>query len=92
MNEAEKLMKGAVHKDHLFIIHDVLVLMSEKETINCMRHNSYLNRWLITLNGLQDGTPYDIRPVGNTPKFMPLDISLNHDILNSLRIHSFLSC
>ena len=30
MNEAEKLIKGSVHKDDFFIVHDALVLMSEK--------------------------------------------------------------
>ena len=29
-NEAEKLMKGSVHEDDLFIVHDDLVLISEK--------------------------------------------------------------
>ena len=38
-NEAEKLMKGSVHKENLFIFHDALVLMTAKETINWMRHN-----------------------------------------------------
>ena len=43
------------------------------------------------MNGLQDGTPYAGRPVGNTPKFTPLDISFNRDILQSLRFHCVLS-
>ena len=43
------------------------------------------------MNGLQDGTPYAGRPVGNIPKFMPLDNSLNRDILHSLRFHCVLS-
>ena len=43
------------------------------------------------MNGLQDGTPYYGRPVGNSPKFMPLDNSLNRDILHSLRFHCVLS-
>ena len=30
MNEAEKLMKGSVHEDDLFIVHDALVLMTSK--------------------------------------------------------------
>ena len=28
MKEAEKLMKGSVHEDDFFIVHDVLVLMT----------------------------------------------------------------
>ena len=30
MREADKLMKGSVHEDNLFIVHDDLVLMTEK--------------------------------------------------------------
>ena len=43
------------------------------------------------MNGLQEGTPYAGRPVGNSPEFMPLDNSLNRDILHCLRFHSVLS-
>ena len=43
------------------------------------------------MNGFQDGTPYAGRPVGNSPEFMPLDNSLNRDILHSLRFHCVLS-
>ena len=39
MNEAEKLMKGSVHEDGLFTVHDALVLVTAKETINWMRKN-----------------------------------------------------
>ena len=42
------------------------------------------------MNGLQDGTPYAGRPVGNSPDFMPLDNSLNRDILHCLRFHCVL--
>ena len=90
MNEAEKLMKGSVHEDYFFIVHDALVLMTAKETINWMRQNGYLHIWLLPLNVLQDGTPCAGRPVGNSPKFMHLDNSLNRDILHSLRMHSVL--
>ena len=41
--------------------------------------------------GLQDGTPYAGRPVGNIPEFMPLDNSLNRYILQSLSFHCVLS-
>ena len=73
MNEAENLIKGSVHEDNFFIVHDALVLMTLKETINWMRNNSYLHMWLLHLNGLQYGTPYASRRVGNSPDFMPLD-------------------
>ena len=92
MNEAEKLMKGSLNKDGLFIVHNDLVLMKAKEKINWMRQNGYLHRWFLPLNGLQDGTPYAGCPVVNIPEFMPLDNSLNLDILHYLCMHSVLSC
>ena len=67
INEAEKLMKGSVHEEDFFIFHDALVLMTAKETINWMRQNGYLHRWLLPLNVLQDVTPYAGRTVGNSP-------------------------
>ena len=87
MKEAEELIKGSVHEGKLFIIHDALVLMTSKETIKWMKSNNYFHRWLLPMNGLQDGTPYDGRPVGNIPECMPLDNILNREILHSLRFH-----
>ena len=57
--------------------------MDEKEQL--------LHRWLLTMNGLQYGTPYYGHHVGNIPEFMPLDNSLNRDILHCLRFHCILS-
>ena len=37
MKEAENLMKGSVHEDDLFIVHDALVLMAAKETIKWIK-------------------------------------------------------
>ena len=90
--EAENLMKGSVHEDDFFIVHDALVLMTAKETIKWMKDKNCFHRWLLPMNGLQGGTPYAGRPVGNIPKFMPLYNSLNRDILHSLRFHCVLSC
>ena len=80
-----------MHEDDFYIVHDALVLMTAKETINWMKPKGYLRCWLLPLNGLQDGTPYAGRPVGNSPEFVPLDNSLNRDILQSLRFHCVLS-
>ena len=74
------------------MVHYALVLMTAKETINWTKQNGYLHIWLLPLNILQDGNPYAVRPVDNRPKFMPLDNSLNRDILHSLRMHSVLTC
>ena len=91
MNESEKLMKGSVHKDDFFIVHNALVSMTAKKKINWTRQNGYLHIWFLPLNVMQDGTPYSVSPVGNSPEFIPLDKCLNFDILNSLRMHSALS-
>ena len=80
-----------MHEDNFYIVHDALVLMTAKETINWTKQKGYLHCWLLPLNGMQDGTPYAGRPVGNIPEFMPLDNSLNRDILHSLLFHCVLS-
>ena len=92
MNKADNLMKGSVREDDFFIVHDALVLMTAEDTIEWMKEKNYLHRWLLPMNGLQDGTPNAGRPVGNSPEFMPLYNSLNRDILHSLRFHCVLSC
>ena len=59
-----------------------------------MKQEGYLHHWLLPLNGLQYGTLYAGRPFGNSPKFMPLDHSLNilnRDIFQSLSFHCVLS-
>ena len=80
-----------MHEDNLSVVQDDLVLMKPKETINWMRNNGHLHIWFLPINGLQDGNPYVGRPVGNSPKFVPLDNSLNRDILQLLRMHIILS-
>ena len=80
-----------MHEDDFYIVHDALLLMTAKETINWTRKKGYLYRWLLPLNGLQDGTPYSSRTVGNSPAFMSLDNILNRDILHSLLFHFVLS-
>ena len=69
MNEAEKLMNGSVNvnEDNLFIVHDALVSMTERETITWMKENNYSHHWLLPMNGFQDGTHYYGNPVGNSP-------------------------
>ena len=91
MKEVEKTMKGSVHEDDLFTAHDALVLMTAKKANKWMKEKNCFHCWLLPMNGLQDGTTYAGRPKGNSPEFMPLDNSLNRDILQSLRFHCVLS-
>ena len=67
IKEAEKLMNVPVHQDNLFIVHDALVLMTVKGEITRMKDKNYLHSWLLSINGLQDGTTYAAHPVGNSP-------------------------
>ena len=90
VKEGEKLTKGSVHEDDLFIFHDDLVLMKAKETIEWMKEKNCFHHWLLPTNGFQYRIPYDGRPVGNSPEFMPLDNILNRDILQSFRYHCVL--
>ena len=80
-----------MNEDDFYIVHDAMVLITAKQTINWMIQKGYLHRWLPPLNGFKDGTPYAGRPVGNIPEFMQLDNSLNIHILQSLRFHCVLS-
>ena len=59
MKETEKLMKGYVHEDDLFVIRYDLVLMTSKEKITWIKYKNYFHHWLLPINGFQDGTPYD---------------------------------
>ena len=91
VKEAENLMKGSVHKNYFFIVHDALVLMTAKETIGSMKDKNCFHCWLLPMNGFQDGTPYAGRPVGNSLDFMPLDNSLNKYILRKIPFHFVLN-
>ena len=58
INEGEKLIKGSVHEEDLFIVYNELVLITAKEKNECMRQKGNLHIWLLPLNGPQDRTPY----------------------------------
>ena len=65
----------------------------DREEDNKMNAKSnYLHQWLLPFNGLQDWTPYYRCLVGNIPEFIPLDNSINRDILHSLSLHCIFSC
>ena len=36
MDEAEKVMKGSVHEDNFYIVHDALVLITAKDRGRCI--------------------------------------------------------
>ena len=67
------------------LYHDASSLLTSKECRKCMK-NTYFDakklydKWLIHTVDVNVGTKYHGRCVGNSPKFMPLDNSLNNDI------------
>ena len=52
-----------------------------------MKERDIYKRWLIPQLGINAGTTYFGRPVGNRPEWMPLDNSLNNDIQLALSLH-----
>ena len=86
-NHTNEIFKGTVHKDDCFFYHYALKQLTVKSTVNWMKEKGYYSRWLIPQLGLNGGTVYVNRPVGNHPEWMPLDNSLNNDIQSALSLH-----
>ena len=84
---SNETFKGTVHENDWFFYHDALVTLTAKSTVAWMKQKGYYSRWLIPQLGLNGGTVYVHRPVGNRPEWMPLDNSLNNDIQMSLSLH-----
>ena len=61
--------------------------MTVRSTIEWMKREGYYSIWLLPQLGLNKGTPYDGRPIGNSPKIMPLENTLNNDAQISLCTH-----
>ena len=57
-----------------------------------METKGYLKRWVLPVNGLNAGTVYEGRPIGNTPELMPLDCSLFKDVDDAVARHIAVSC
>ena len=92
MYQTKRMMVGTTHQDDWFFYHDALSLMISKGTMDWMEKTvidgvSIKDRWLVPQNGVNGGTVYEGRPVGNSPEFMPLDNSLNADIKRSHDYH-----
>mgnify|MGYP007048498132 CR=1 FL=1 len=88
VNESQELMNGTRFENDWVFYHDALSQLTSNDTREWM-NNTVINgktiseRWLIPKFKLSENTPYDRRPVGNSPEFMPLDNSLNNDIQSS---------
>jgi len=89
--ESARVMHGTVHENNWVFYHDALQLMTTKSTIEWMAEQNYLDRWLLPVEGLNDGTRYQGRPIGNSSELMPLDTSLNKDIHDAFTRHRALT-
>ena len=65
---SKETFKGTVHKDDWFFYHDALITLTAKSTFVWMKEKGYYSRWLIPQLGLNGGTVYVYRPVGNRPE------------------------
>ena len=86
-DESKRIMMGTNYEDNWFFYHDALSLMTSKECKKWMDEKGILKHWILPENGLNDGTNYAKRPVGNSPEMMPLDCSLFQDLLLGIRSH-----
>ena len=78
---------GTVHENDWYFYHDALKQLTAKSTVEWMKKKDIYKRWLIPQLGLNFGTLYFARPIGNRPEWMPLDMSLNNDIQSALSLH-----
>ena len=85
MEESARVMAGTKHENDWYFYHDALSLMTAKQTREWMRNNDIdgkncMDKWLVPMMGCNQNTPFEHRSVGNSPVFMPLDMSLNQDL------------
>lgn len=72
-----------LHPDgNFWFHHDALSLLTGKETCNKME-----SHWMLPQLGLNGGTSFGGRPVGNTPKGMPWDCVLNNCLIIAVMNH-----
>ena len=90
--ESKRVMEGSKHQNDCFFYHDALSFMTSGTSWAWMSNTIFdgkiiMDRYLVPQNQLNAGTLFCGRPVGNSPEFMPLNNSLNQDILMCHRYH-----
>ena len=85
-------MEGTLYEDNWMFYHDALTQLKCKRAKAWMETKGYLKRWVLPVNGLNDGTVYAGRPVGNSPELMPLDCSLFKDVDDAVARHIAVTC
>lgn len=86
-DETQRTMKGTMHEDHWFFYHNALSLMKAKDCKEWMSKKGHLCRWMLPVNNLNKGTPFEGHPVGNSQELMPLDYNFFWDINVSVDYH-----
>ncbi len=81
------VMVGTVYEDDWRWYHDALPQLTAKCTVDWMRANGFLAKMVRPDAGLNAGTVYAARPVGNSPELMCWDCSLNKDVNDALKRH-----
>ena len=90
--ESAKLFLSTPHAHDWRWYHDALSQLTASDTVEWMKLEmfdgmSYYERWIKPMEGLNAGTEYEGRPVGNSPELMPWDASLNQDVDCSVARH-----
>lgn len=80
IRESQAVMRGTKWENMPMFYHDALTLLKCEETKSWMRAKGFLSYWVLPELGLNNGTTYAGRPVGNSPEMMPWDCSLNKDV------------
>lgn len=84
---------GTKYETSWLVYHDALSSLTSGATQAWMKvtftadGRSYFDCMVNPLNGLNAGTVYAGRPVGNSPEMMPLDSSLNKDLDDCVALH-----
>ena len=85
MVESARVMVDTEHTNNWYFYHDALSLMTASQTREWMKKTNIggencMQKWLVPMLGCNKDTPFEHRSVGNSPEFMPLDMSLNNDV------------
>lgn len=86
LTDSARLFKGTEFENTWKFYHDALSLMTSKSTIQWTKNNNYLKRWVLPL-GINKGTVYFGRVIGNSPELMLMDNSLNKDLDDEVCYH-----
>jgi hypothetical protein len=98
--KTKKYYENTSYKNTYHFYHNALSQLMHDTTVEWMRKTKIpdekmvvYKRWIKPENGLNDsfGLRWKQRPIGNSPKLMPLDNLLNQDVHKSVQKHTVMS-